>query len=596
MTTGPGTSHTDDGTHSGEDQPTTVPPSRFSPHGPHATSPPVDPVLVAYLFAPTGGPVAARGFEGLRAIWDACGDRLGMDQEIAATGAPSAFPASVDGLATQTGLPPTGRVLSARAGLDPEVGRGEALLRLHHDVLSLAVRLGPPNGPRGWRDLDARWSEVWASAAVAVAGVPLAATLLGSVRLYLGLLGEKQPDLPAAAPVARRLLPALPAPTDDGWVDRGAATRSGYAVWEVADQPEGRVDRRIVAVAARSGEHGLSAWAWSRGTAEMTPFGYYLLQAAKIRYLVRLWDDGRRVRKTLAGLDGMVAALARLLAEIPDAGAAGGGAAGMDSVTAEMTELAARGTDLRRRALAAAATAANQAAEIGGLAQAVDIARSNLAEALRAEAPAAASAGLFGDDAELAELFGRRLADEQDYAQRALGRARTTEEHAAGMLGPVPQVRPERPERLDGPERPEGSPAPAPGRVPAVPAVSAGPAPPEGPAGSAPPEGPAGPAPRAVPQLLEGAEREGLLRELARVAYLPELAAQVLADAGLERDLQTPITGSGARSAWTANLQQMEHGRVRDPHHRLVRAALAAYPYNDTFRAAARRLGLDLPD
>ncbi|OHV32299.1 MULTISPECIES: CATRA conflict system CASPASE/TPR repeat-associated protein [Pseudofrankia] len=534
-----------------------------------AARPLVDPVLVVYLFAPLGGPGASDAFDHLRTVWDACRARLGMDQAIGAIGAPDTLPDNLTGLSATTGLPPTGRVLSAQAGRDAQAGRGEALLRLHHEVLSLTVRLGPPAGARGWRELDERWSTQtgpwppetitavpvggqkadpaeWADPSI---GAPDAA-LLGSARAYLGLMDDTDGQPVAAdAATARALLTSLPADIGDDWVTRGAATRSGYAVWELADCPEGRQRRRIVVIGPRSRENGLSAWAWSRGTAEMTPLGYYLLQAAKIRYLNRLWDDGRRVRATRAVLDGITGSLARLLAEAPRATAA-------DAAAAQVDERADPANDLRRRSRAAAAVLVTQSAEIGDLAQAVDIATSNLAEARKAEVPVDPSAGLFGDDVAMARLFAQSLADEHSYVERSLTRSRATAELAAADGPPSPERPPPRP------------PAPRPGS-------------------STPPS---------VPRRLEDSARQDLLKALARAVYRPESAVELLEAVGLNRSLQAQIGPSGALAAWTTNLDELENGRVADPHRRLVKAALERYPYNEDFRAAARHLGLPVAD
>ncbi|WP_232794021.1 CATRA conflict system CASPASE/TPR repeat-associated protein [Pseudofrankia saprophytica] len=492
---------------------------------------PVDPALVVYLFAPLGGPGAQTAYEYLRVVWEACRSKLHMDRPIKKLSAGSTLPGSLTGLETVTGLPPTGSVLAAQAGRDPEAGRGEALLRLHHEMISLAVRLGPPVQEHDWRYLDARWATVGGPPPPAVDDA-----LLGRAYVYLGHTGIL--DGPAA--VARRLLPSLPAVASDDWADRGAATRSGHVVWEFADFPDARVTRQIVAVAARGRDTALSAWLWSRGTADMTPFGYYLLQTAKIRYLARLWDDGRRVRATRIALDATIVELSRLLAELAEPSVDGN----------RLDDRRARARDLRLRSQAAVAALAVQSAEIGLLVHAVDIAASNAREALNAEAPIEPSVGLFGDDAALSALFSCRLADERQYAERSAATAREVEGLAAVALGPLAAT----------PDTPSTTPAPR------------------------------------EPRRLTDEDRDALVSALAQVFHQPDAALQVLEDAGLSPALQALTGVLGALTAWRKNVTELENGLVRDPHGQLVRAALVRYPHNGMFRTAARRLGIPIVD
>jgi hypothetical protein len=498
---------------------------------------PLDQALVTYLFAPVSGPLSEDAFGYLHAVWDACGDRLGMDQRIAATGAPVALPARLAELGVAAELPPTGKLVSARAGRHPQFGRCEALLRLHHEVLSLAVRLGPAVGPCGWRDVDLAWTEASrtspARSSGAVAG-SLPAAFLGEARIYVGLTHGQEPHPAAPDAAAVRLITALPGEPGGDWLAHGAVTRSGFTVWELADDPDSRAERRIVAVAPKSRDTRLSAWLWSRGTADMSPFGYYLLQTAKIRYMSRVWDDGRLVRATRAGADEITAGLTRLVREGP-------GTPSRDEESTPARRHIDRANELRRDSRIACATLSAQSTDIGDITQSVEIAMSNTKQALRAEAPRVADAGLFGDDTAMAGLLLHRLADERAYVERTLVRARVAEDLAAATFGPVP-------------------PAPVP--------------------------------PRLVTDRLAGADRGALLRALAQAFDQAAPAAAILESTGLGREFQAQVGPHPALVAWTLNLEELEKGRVHDPHRRLVRAALDAYPHNEVFQAAAQRLGL----
>jgi hypothetical protein len=239
----------------------------------------VDPEFVVHLFAPVEGPAAERAFDLIRAVWASCERKLGTTVPIPGTGVPTEPPAApTDPLVTE--------VLAA--GQRPDSGV-QMVLRQERDVLNLSAAFATWSSearsfPLGEASPSwTRWDQLWSSLLGDQTEV-----LLGEARLYLAqLAGAEQPAL------ARALLPALPS-TRVSWPEHAMVTGKGLAAWEFSPGSDVRALRRIVVLAPLGNDTELSAWTWSRGDPAMPPFARYLMHAAKLRYELRVWDDGRQ--------------------------------------------------------------------------------------------------------------------------------------------------------------------------------------------------------------------------------------------------------------------------------------------------------------
>ncbi|WP_158852131.1 CATRA conflict system CASPASE/TPR repeat-associated protein [Saccharothrix deserti] len=260
---------------------------------------PTDQELVGHLFAPLADPPDPVVEAGLRAIWARCRD-LGAVHPIAATGLPADLPENLR----------SARPDQAVAALENGTADVQVVLRQSHDVLNLSLVLAVPGDtrarrlrggsavPPGWVEFDRIWREVVGRDADG---------WLGAVRAFQGKLSQGMPSQGELSQgelsqgehrpaVDHAVLAALP----DGLGDRvrWLASESPAAHLSVWD-PEGDhgTDRALVVLAPADRDRELSAWTWSRGTAEMPPLARYLMHAAKLRYSVEVW------RRDLASLE-----------------------------------------------------------------------------------------------------------------------------------------------------------------------------------------------------------------------------------------------------------------------------------------------------
>jgi predicted nucleotide-binding protein len=233
--------------------------------------------VVVHLYAPADGPHAPEAYSFLREVWHGCRMRFQMTDRIPGIGLPSHLPDTLaDFLRTITADGETAVAAQEQHGTECQ-----AILRRNHDVINMSVALAPGT----WAQLDGEWE------AIAAPGTGL---LLGEVRLFLMLMDH--PDVPPAASTAvgRRLGDLLPStPVAEHWWDRGITVSGDIAVWEVSPREDTRTVRRFVIAADRADDADLSGWLWSRGDTAMPPLARYLLHAAKLRYLLRIWQrDG----------------------------------------------------------------------------------------------------------------------------------------------------------------------------------------------------------------------------------------------------------------------------------------------------------------
>jgi hypothetical protein len=363
-----------------------------------------DEALGVHLFVVTGGEHRDTALAFLRDVWHECGRTLGMTDAVEGVGVgvepENGWESVHDGTASAT----RGLVAARKR---PGPGLHQAALRHGHDALCLSVMLAPDAGEGlGWRELDALWSRI----------VPTLDAVerpdrgvLGITRLYLARLTAPdallapEPDRGLAS-IVRERVPAHPA-APDGWQNSGVIVPQGFAVWEASAAHDARAERRLAVVAAQDRDPELTAWTWTTRARDLPPLARYLLNAAKLRYQLRVWATAEAMGQLRRETD---AAISRLLATT-DASPPGPGR------QAELLEASRALVDLqaRERGLVDRATRCRE------MSRTVEIAASNLTT-LGGDP---AIGGLFADDRALADWFLQRLDDEVTYLEAALRRS-----------------------------------------------------------------------------------------------------------------------------------------------------------------------------
>ncbi|PSL53300.1 hypothetical protein B0I31_10990 [Saccharothrix carnea] len=212
-----------------------------------------DQELVVHLYAPAVGDAE----DGLRAIWARC-RALGAVHPVPNTELPSALPGSL------RSSRPDGAVAAAQ----DDAADTQAVLRRSHDVLNLSLAFTAPDSPpgSGWIAFDRRCTDL----------VGDAADLLGTTRVF-------QAKHPSG--VDETVTAALPAHLRDRFRWAAPEVREGVlALLEPVDNVG--ADRVLVVLAPAGHDAVLSAWTWSRGTAEMPPLARYLMHATRLRHSI----------------------------------------------------------------------------------------------------------------------------------------------------------------------------------------------------------------------------------------------------------------------------------------------------------------------
>jgi predicted nucleotide-binding protein len=382
----------------------------------------LDQQFVAHLFVPAGGPRVAAASRAIREVWQGCEVLFGMTAPVAGTGLPAALP---DPQALREAAEAGGEVpLAARRRPGAAC---QALLRLHHDILSLSVGMAPPEASweapavaplaaedrPWWRDLDFQWNLLVERHSTA---------LLGEARLFLTRVdaeaGIRTAD-PALFTELAALLPAAPRaagpePSEPrSRTPAGVPFPGGFAVWEADIWPDDRATRRLVIAIAPDADPTASNWAWApRRTAAIPPLARYLLHAAKLRYEKHVWQRDSQASRLRESLDTLSAELRRT----------------SDPAALELLRLRRMDAVLLHTDLAA-------------MRRTVEIAADNLGRAIglfspdNPSEPQAVPGSLFADDAAIARSLRERLDDETGYLAIAAERA----EKVAALYAPKAQ-------------------------------------------------------------------------------------------------------------------------------------------------------------
>jgi hypothetical protein len=352
--------------------------------------------LVVHVFVRASGRDAAAGRRYVLDLWHRCCERFTLDQAV--PGHPRSPPDPDDLVPTAA----PGGVLAARTAAG--AGVHQVVLRWLREVLVLSLIRAPGDGsPHAWPELEDEWNAVVR---------PPAAGVIGVTRILQARLADPAADLDPAvlAPVV-----GAAAGGDSGWsaggVLRAAAPMGPFAVWEA--EPPGdpadrdtRAERRIVVVAGADHDDELSAWTWTRGTPELTPFAHYLLHAATVRYelRVRAAGAGRELRGTV---DAAIAPLLALTEEVATSG--------REPDVGELTDAWVELVRLQAGELGLV----DRASRLREMHRTVEIAGRTLAAYAGQERPT----GLFADDADLAGWATRQLDNDATYLEAAIERA-----------------------------------------------------------------------------------------------------------------------------------------------------------------------------
>lgn len=373
--------------------------------------------LAVHLFVVTGGEHRDAALAYLRKVWRLCDRTLGMTDPLPGVGVgagPEPAQGWTSGLADAGGLhlgaSGARGLLAARRRPPASPGLHQAALRRRHDVLCLSVLLAPDasdgSDGSGWPALDAAWDGLLREAAP----VRPETGVVGTARLYLSRLTREAagelctaPDSALTAAVRRR----LPVHTGarPGRPGEGVVVPQGFAVWEDSAAPDDRTERRLAVVAPHDRDPELTAWTWTTRTRGLPPLATYLLNAAKLRYQLRVWSAAEAIGRLRTTTDTTITALLEHTATAPR-----GAGRQQDLLRAShaLVDLQAR-----ERGLVDRSTRSRE------MARTVEIAAANLT-ALSGDP---ALGGPFADDRELAQWLLQRLDDETAYLEAALRRS-----------------------------------------------------------------------------------------------------------------------------------------------------------------------------
>lgn len=304
---------------------------------------------VVHAFAPMDGPWTDPAYQQIRRLWSRAAEILTATAALGDPAVPMDPPADVLQV-------PADPLLAARQRPD---GTAQMVLRREHDALILSI--GWRSAP-GWAHGEDQWARISEGGAD---------DLLGVARLRVGT-GE----IPAGEPR----------------VAAGACT-----LWELPPfDDHGRPQRSLLVLAPHDQDAALSTLVWSDGSPALPPLARYLLDAAKIRYELRVRAEADPALR----------------------------AAVTSGIEPDLVNLMSRLDDLRHT---------------------VGIARANLAEILRTiDADTTEPAGLFADDLRTAEWLDQRLEDDLRYLTNARQRSGhstpyATPEPAIGLITALPE-------------------------------------------------------------------------------------------------------------------------------------------------------------
>lgn len=353
--------------------------------------------LVVHLFVSATSHRRNADYDELVGIWNSCVQDFGMTDPVPGLDLPTDIPPVMP-------RSPGTTVLGARQAAGD--GVFQVIVRGHRDVLCLSVALGPRSAPAtSWAELDRRWTVTAGSAGD---------WAMGESRLYLAYGGGGDTS---GANVEAHVGAFLPdAAVAEASVNRRATVARDLTVWETGGGPDDRYLRRIVAVAPVKRWAQADAWAWSRGDPSLPPSALYFLQAAKMRYQLRVYHR----RSGLEDLQSRTEAAVSYAMGVLSTGA--------QKPTGELEHLPTSGDMLAVRGVLSALVTDSAGliasrSRMREMRATVDIAQANMAAVLRTWTPATEVTGLFADDQDMADWFSHQLADNVVYLDSVCDRA-----------------------------------------------------------------------------------------------------------------------------------------------------------------------------
>jgi len=304
-------------------------------------------------------------------------------------------------------------------------GRGEAsawqvLAWADHGVLGCTVMMPPARGMDcsvAWTNLELAWAEAVADLSPE--------DVLGEARIFLALLpwpsgaGSAHDNDATDMRVLNLVRAAIPEPSGDGWWQRwdaiGFHSPDGRAedvlMWEIGPGAgDERSLRRLAAVAPARSEHQADPFPWTNSDGMPGPLTRHLMHAARLRYQIRVFDDGKRLRQLRDELGLFVKNLSG--------------------------EAAAEREQLSARLPPAYEAAITVRAELAATRHTIDTIDADLRNALSLPVSGSGS-GALNEDRHLATRFGQRLDDETTQLDAAIRNAHSVKRFLAGKP-PVP--------------------------------------------------------------------------------------------------------------------------------------------------------------
>ncbi|GID27879.1 CATRA conflict system CASPASE/TPR repeat-associated protein [Paractinoplanes brasiliensis] len=345
----------------------------------------VEPEFVAHVFAPLDGPDSDAAQARVRALWVNCRDQLGMDRPIVEVGLPAVLPPGFGDGADR-----------AVAATEDAAAQFQMIARVEHDLLNVSFAAASGSRPSlstpapvGWHEFSRWWATLGGEA-----------PMLGSVIVLLA----KARDL--TGPQVRTEVPVR---DDDGdrWWESGFRL-DDFAAWETG-APGPAAARRLVLLGAPDQDAELSRFVWSDGGTGLPPLGRYLMHAAKLRYLVRVHDQGRDLARLQTEVANRIEEVTGLLRAN---GRVAGPAAALAAAEAELAGALAALRTMRRSA---------------------QIAFANMTGALGHPLPA---------DARLGPWLSDQLADDTEYLQATYEQVRAVRAALPGPAGREPAPKP----------------------------------------------------------------------------------------------------------------------------------------------------------
>jgi nucleoside phosphorylase len=284
-----------------------------------------------------------------------------------------------------------------------------------HGVLGVTVMMPPARGvdcSGAWTDLERTWAE-------AVADLT-PEDVLGEVRTFLALLprlpgpGSAHDNDATDKRVHDLVRAAIPEPSDDGWWQRWDAipfcSPDGRAedvlMWEIGPEADGeRSVRRLAAIAPARSEHQAGPFSWTNSDEMPSPLTRHLMHAARLRYQLRLFDDGKRLGQLRDELSLLVKSLS------------GGVADDREQLSARLARAHEAAIGVR--------------AELAATRRAIDTISADLKSALSLPVSSSGS-GALDKDRHLATRFGQRLDDETTKLDTAIRNAHSVRRFLAG--------------------------------------------------------------------------------------------------------------------------------------------------------------------